>query len=95
MSNSSAIKDALNVNTIPLSLPTKMIEKYQIFEDLADGLAIINPEKSILYVNKSLERIFLYKREELIGCNVKVLMSEPHRSKHDSYVPSDNFNSIC
>lgn len=30
--------------------------------------------------------MFLYDRKEVLGCNVKVLMAEPHKGQHDNYV---------
>lgn len=62
---------------------------YEVFEDFADGVVVISAkEKQILFVNKTVERMFLYPRNEILGANIKMLMAEPHRSKHDEYVNS-------
>jgi len=71
---------------LPTAMPDNLDQKYALFDDLPDGTIVINTDKSILFVNKSVERIFLYARSELLGCNIKVLMTEPHRSQHDNYV---------
>lgn len=67
-------------------MPDHLDQKYALFEDLPDGTIVINVEKTIMFVNKAVERIFLYDRADLLGCNIKVLMPEPHRSRHDGYV---------
>ncbi|KAF0981150.1 hypothetical protein FDP41_012938 [Naegleria fowleri] len=59
------------------------------FDDFVDAVIIITDDKIIQYVNKSVEKTFGYTRKELIGRNVKILMSNPHRAQHDNYV--DNY----
>ncbi|KAL9644109.1 hypothetical protein ABK040_005575 [Willaertia magna] len=65
-------------------------EGTMFLEDLVDAVVIITDDKTIQYINKSAERCFAYDRKEVIGRNVKVLMSNPiHTAKHDDYV--DNY----
>ncbi|QPJ64834.1 MAG: PAS domain S-box protein [Candidatus Nitrohelix vancouverensis] len=53
---------------------------------LVDGLILIDAKGEILSVNNAVEDIFGYNATELIGNNVRMLMPEPDRSKHDQYI---------
>jgi PAS domain S-box-containing protein len=49
------------------------------------ALAIVNGDGQILYVNAKLEEMFGYRREELVGKAVEVLMPERFHRKHVQY----------
>jgi PAS domain S-box-containing protein len=51
----------------------------------AVGIITIDENGFITDVNSSVEGLFGYKPEELIGDNVKILMPEPYQSEHDRY----------
>ncbi len=51
-----------------------------------DGIVIIDPQGSIEAFNASSERLFGYQADEVIGKQVDILMPEPHRSSHSSYI---------
>jgi len=57
-----------------------------------DGILLINDRGSIEAVNSAVERLFGYSQDELFGKNVSLLMPEPDKSKHDSYL-SNYLNS--
>ncbi|MBF0274306.1 MAG: PAS domain S-box protein [Nitrospinae bacterium] len=57
-----------------------------IFHGVLNGIVTINGMGIIESVNQSVEKIFGYKPEELIGKNVKILMPEPYFSEHDGYL---------
>ena len=57
-----------------------------IIETAVDGIITINGKGIIQSLNKSAETIFGYRSDELIGHNVNVLMPEPYKSNHDSYI---------
>jgi PAS domain S-box-containing protein len=64
-------------------------ERLRLVVDTAvDAIVVINEEGNILAFNPAAERMFGYSRDEAIGENVKVLMPEPHRRQHDSYIDS-------
>ncbi len=57
-----------------------------IFHASTDAIISINAEGIVTDMNFATTRMFGYSRDELIGKNVSVLMPEPFRSKHDSFV---------
>jgi PAS domain S-box-containing protein len=57
-----------------------------VLDAAVDGIVLIDPAGSIQSVNPSVERMFGYPPEELLGKNVKVLMPEPWREEHDEYL---------
>ncbi len=57
-----------------------------ILNAAVDGIITIDEQGRIESVNKSAENIFGYRAEELMGRNVSMLMPEPDRTQHDSYL---------
>jgi len=57
-----------------------------IMNTMIDGMVTIDASGTILGVNAAIERLFGWREEELLGRNVRVLMDEPHRSRHDGYL---------
>jgi len=54
----------------------KCLNKFQNFlESVPDAITIVNRQGKIQSINKQTEKLFGYKREEIIGENVAVLMS--------------------
>ncbi len=51
-----------------------------------DVIITINEKGEIITVNKSVEPVFGYKPEELIGQNIRSLMGSPYRQDHDTYL---------
>ena len=52
----------------------------------ADGIITINARGIIEAVNPEAERLFGYRRDELIGQNVRILMPAPDSGRHDEYL---------
>lgn len=53
---------------------------------MLDPMLTIDIQGKIVEASRSVETVFGYLPEELIGKNVKVLMVEPHFSRHDGYL---------
>jgi PAS domain S-box-containing protein len=57
-----------------------------VVETAADGIITIDARGIIQSVNPEAERLFGYRNDELVGQNVKTLMTSPDREHHDGYL---------
>jgi PAS domain S-box-containing protein len=57
-----------------------------IVETAVDGIITINHRGIIQAFNRSAERLFGWKADEVIGKNINILMPEPDKKHHDSYL---------
>ena len=57
-----------------------------ILETAVEGIITIDERGIIESFNRASENIFGYAAAEVIGQNVRVLMSTPHREQHDGYL---------
>jgi len=57
-----------------------------IIESAVDAIVLINHRGTIEFFNPAAERIFGYPAQEVIGCNVSMLMPDPYSSEHDHYL---------
>ena len=61
-------------------------------EAVSEGLLVVNSERIVVATNRKADRMFGYKREELIGQPLKVLVPDPYRKNHVQHV-DDYFKS--
>ena len=64
------------------------LQAQAIIETVADGIISIAADGKIRFVNSAAEKIFGYKKEELLGVKVNILIPPPHQDRHDSYIES-------
>ncbi|MHB8455627.1 MAG: EAL domain-containing protein [Acidiferrobacterales bacterium] len=57
-----------------------------LLDSVGDGIIAIHEDGKISLFNPAAERMFGYSGSEVIGKNVRLLMPEPERSQHDSYL---------
>jgi len=57
-----------------------------VFNHVVDGIIISDEYGTITAFNPAAERIFGYTVAEVLGCNINILMPEPHRTAHDGYL---------
>jgi two-component system, LuxR family, sensor kinase FixL len=57
-----------------------------ILETAVNAIIVISERGEIETVNEAAVRMFGYSRDEMLGQNVKMLMPEPYRRNHDSYL---------
>ncbi len=57
-----------------------------ILESAVDGIVTCDEAGIIDSANPSAEKMFGYTADELIGCNVNILMPPPYRQEHDGHI---------
>jgi len=68
------------------TLKTKQKYSDILLKEAGDGVIIVNNVGCIETSNPALVEMFGYKKEELIGHNISLLMPEPHRHYHNEYL---------
>jgi PAS domain S-box-containing protein len=57
-----------------------------IMDSVPDSIITIDEQGTIVSANRAAERMFGYSADELCGQNVKILMPDPDRGRHDGYI---------
>ncbi len=57
-----------------------------VLDTAVDGIVTIDRHGHITLINKAAQKIFGYKDKEVLGQNISMLMPEPYRKEHDSYL---------
>lgn len=66
--------------------PDEVARSRAVLNTAVDSIITIDHQCLICSVNPATERMFGYRIQELLGSNINVLMPDPDRSQHDSYV---------
>ncbi len=62
---------------------------HEILEQAVDSIIIFDANKEIIFYNSAAERMFGYRREEVMGQNVKMIVPIDHQGAHDQYVDAN------
>jgi two-component system sensor kinase FixL len=68
------------------ALRTREMHLRSILETVPDAMIVIDKRGIMQFFSKAAERQFGYTAEQAIGKNVSILMPEPDRTRHDSYL---------
>ncbi len=66
--------------------PDEVARSRAVLNTAVDSIITIDHRCLIYSVNPATERMFGYATQELLGSNINVLMPEPYRSQHNTYV---------
>ena len=58
----------------------------RVIDSALDGMIVIDTSGTVLLYNAACERLFGYSAEEVLGSNVNMLMTQPDRTNHDTYI---------
>lgn len=75
-----------NLKQIKGDLEKSQNQLQSVIRNVMDGIITINESGEIQGFNPAAEEIFGYPQQEVSGKNLKMLMPEPDRSSHDSYI---------
>ena len=65
-----------------------------ILDVAVDAIITINNRGEINTFSRAAEKLFGYSEGEVIGKNIKMLMPEPYRSEHDSYLENHEATGV-
>ncbi len=80
------VQDITDLNKTQEALLDSATRLRNILDNAAESIITIDEQGIIKSFNLASERMFGYSMNEVAGKNVKMLMPEPYRSKHDSYL---------
>lgn len=83
---SGIIHDLTRVHAAESALRESETRIHAIINTAVDGIITIDERGIIDDINPSALKIFQYDKEEVIGKNISILMPEPDRGLHDSYM---------
>ncbi|WP_324827706.1 PAS domain S-box protein [Qipengyuania zhejiangensis] len=80
------VRDVTGEDLHARSLEASTVLLRSILDTVPDAMIVIDDRGIILSFSTTAEDLFGYKREEIIGQNVSVLMPSPDRELHDEYL---------
>lgn len=83
---SGCARDVTEQRRIETAIQRSDARMSAVLASVLDPMISIDAHGTVLSASDSVERVFGYAPAELIGQNIKILMTEPHRSSHDGYL---------
>ena len=87
--NEPAPPAPLDMPAATVSRPVRVLgeEKLRrVIDSALDGMIVIDSHGTVLLYNAACERLFGYSAEEVLGNNVRLLMTRSDRKNHDTYI---------
>lgn len=75
-----------NLKQVKEELEKSQSQLQAIIHNALDGIIMINEHGEIQGFNPAAEQIFGYSRQDILGKDVKLLMPEPIRSEHETFI---------
>ncbi len=79
----TAVAEPPSLRAVPASLSEATYRA--LLEALPDALVVIDRDGTIVLVNQQTERLFGYRRDELLGHPIEILVPERHRLGHEEH----------
>jgi PAS domain S-box-containing protein len=79
-------KRVVTMLTLPDTIEEALARHRAVLASTLDPVVTIDANGVVQSVSDSIERVFGWKPEEVLGKNVSMLMPPPHRAAHDSYL---------
>ncbi|MCP3919777.1 MAG: PAS domain S-box protein [bacterium] len=82
----SIARDVTEARESDLALQTNEARLRAVLSGMLDAVITIDPYGTVQDVSNSVEELFGYEPQELIGQNISIVMPEPYRSDHEGYL---------
>ena len=89
MENKHKIKSELLIQKEVKNTSEKLVKDKTInrlLESIADGVVVINNYERIVFINTQFEKLFGYKRSELIGETISIFLDPSVKNKHSKHI---------
>jgi len=80
------IRDISERKAAEIALRESELRWRSIVDTVPDAIIVIDAAGTVESFSPAAERLFGYNAEEVVGCNVKMLMPQPYRDAHDGYL---------